>query len=88
MTTTNRPTKNTNYVVVVDFNPFYTLLEDQYLLGWDSKYDWFDCETSGDEIITPKNRIKKNSGVCIYIDRWVGVYVSDTQDWCQECSDD
>ena len=79
--------KVTNFVVVVDFNTNNNYLEDQYLLGWNSKYDWFDCDTCGDEIITPKGRIKKNNGIVIDIDRWVGVYVSETEKWSRECSD-
>ena len=80
-------TKPTNYVIVVDFDSRNNYLEDQYLLGWDSKSDWFDCDTYGDEIITPKGNIKKNNGFCLSIDKWVGVYVSDKQSNVQEYSD-
>ena len=76
----------TNYVIVVDFDPSNNLLEDQYLLGWNSMYDWFDTDTVGDEIITPKGNIKKNNGWCLFIDKWVGVYVSDKQSNVQEYS--
>jgi hypothetical protein len=57
MTTVEK--KNTNYVVVVDYKEGQTL-EDCYLLGWSNKYDWFDCDTCGDEILTSTGRVKKN----------------------------
>ncbi len=79
--------KNTNYVVVVDYVDGQTL-EDCWLLGWNNKYDWYDTDTCGSEILTPTGKVKKNSGITIDIDRWVSVYVSETEDWCRECSDD
>ena len=79
--------KQTNYVVVVDYREGQTL-EDCWLLGWNNKYDWYDCDTCGDEILTPTGRVKKNNGIVIDIDRWVGVYVSETEEWCRECSND
>ena len=77
---------NSIYVVVVDYENGQTL-EDCYLLGWNSKYDWFDCDTCGWEILTPTGRIKKRNIVTIDIDRWVGVYVSDKESSCKDYSD-
>jgi hypothetical protein len=79
--------KVTNYVVVVDYVKGQTL-SDCWLLGWNNKYDWFDCDTCGDEILTSTGRVKKNKYGLIDIDRWVSVYVSDTEEWCRECSND
>jgi hypothetical protein len=79
--------KVTNYVVVVDYVEGQTL-SDCWLLGWNNKYDWFDCDTCGDEILTSTGRVKKNKYGLIDIDRWVSVYVSDTEEWCRECSND
>ena len=79
--------KKTNYVVVVDYVDGQTL-ENCCLLGWDNKYDWYSCDTYGDEILTPKGNVKKNNGITIDIDRWVSVYVSETEDWCRDCSND
>lgn len=78
--------KNTNYVIVVGFEEGQ-FLEDSYLLGWSCKYDWFDCDTTGDEIMTPTGRVKKNEWGLISINRDVSVYVSDEPDWCREYSD-
>ena len=79
----------TNFVIVVDFDPSNTYLSDQFLLGWNNKYDWFDCDTCGDEIITPKNRIKRNKiNLLIDIDRWVSIYVSDDEANLKDYSDD
>ncbi len=78
--------KKTNYVVVVNYCSEY--LEDNCLLGWNNKYDWYDNDTFGDEILTPKGNVKKNNGITIDIDRWVSVYVSETIDWCRECCRD
>ena len=72
--------KNTNYVIVVDYVDGQTL-EDCYLLGWNNKYDWFDTDTCGWEIMTPSGRVKKNDSGLIFIDRLVGVYVSETEDY-------
>jgi hypothetical protein len=80
--------KVTNFVVVVDFNPDNNYLEDQYLLGWNNKYDWFDCDTCGFEILTPTSRVKKNKFGLIDIDRWVSVYVGEEQKDCRSYSDD
>jgi hypothetical protein len=85
MTTVEK--KNTNYVVVVDYKEGQTL-EDCYLLGWSNKYDWFDCDTCGDEILTSTGRVKKNKYGLIEIDRWVSVYVGEQQKDCQSYSDD
>ena len=80
--------KNTNYVIVVDLNNRSNYLYDQFLLGWNNKYDWFDCDTCGDEITTPANRLKRTDYCCIDIDRWVSVYVGETVDEIKSYSDD
>jgi hypothetical protein len=67
----------TNYVIVVDFDEENNYLEDQYLLGWNSLYDWFDTDTVGDEIIETDGSIKQNEFGLIEIDRWTMIYVSD-----------
>lgn len=72
--------KQVNYVIVVDFDPNYEYLDNQKLLGWDCKTDWFDCDTYGDEILTPKNRIKRTGYCWIEVSKWVGVYVGRTVD--------
>lgn len=80
--------KVTNFVVVVDFDSRNNYLEDQYLLGWNNEYDWFDCDTCGGEILTPTGRVKKcKCGLLIDIDRWVAVYVGNEQKDCQDYSD-
>ena len=80
--------ETTNYVVVVDYKEGQTL-SDCWLLGWNNKYDWFDCDTCGDEIITPTGRIKKcKYGLLIDIDRWVSVYVGNEISDCQSYCDD
>lgn len=79
----------TNFVIVVDFDPNNNYLSDQCLLGWNNKYDWFDSDTCGDEIITPKNRIKRNQdNLLISINRRVSVYVSETESNLKDCCDD
>lgn len=69
--------RKTNYVIVVDYDENNNLLEDQCLLGWNNKYDWFDCETYGDEILTKTGRVKQNTFGLIDIDRYTSVYVDD-----------
>ena len=69
--------KNTNYVLVSDYEG-EEYLSDCQLLGWNNKYDWFDNDTCGFEILTKTGRVKKNKyGLLLDIDRWVSVYVSD-----------
>jgi hypothetical protein len=76
----------TNFVIVVDFDPKNTYLDSQSLLGWDNDTDWFDHYTDGDEIITPKNNIKKNKWSLIQIGS-VGLYVGEKQSNVQSYSD-
>jgi hypothetical protein len=76
----------TNFVIVVDFNPKDTYLDNQSLLGWDNDTDWFDHYTDGDEIITPKNNIKKNKWGLIQVGS-VGLYVGEKQSDVQSYSD-
>jgi hypothetical protein len=71
--------RKTNYVIVVDFDEDNNYLEDQYLLGWNNMYDWFDTDTVGDEIIETDGSIKQNEFGLIEINRWVMIYVSDGQ---------
>jgi hypothetical protein len=78
--------KVTNYVVVVDYEEGQTL-SDCWLLGWNNNYDWFDCDTCGDDIITPSGQIKKNEYGLIEIDRWTSVYVGTEIKDCKEYSD-
>lgn len=67
----------TNYVIVVDYVEGQ-MLSDCMLLGWNNKYDWFDCDTYGFEILTKTGRVRKNKyGLLLDIDRWVSVYVTD-----------
>jgi hypothetical protein len=69
--------KTTNYVIVVDFDGDNNYLDDQYLLGWNNMYDWFDTDTVGDEIIETDGSIKQNEFGLIEIDRWTMIYASD-----------
>ena len=86
-TTSTTVKKNTNFVVVVDCVEGQTL-EDCYLLGWNNKYDWFDCDTCGWEILTKTGRVKKNNyGLLIEIDSWVSVYVGEKESDCRSYSD-
>jgi hypothetical protein len=77
----------TNFVIVVDFDPSNNYLSDQFLLGWNNKYDWFDTDTCGWEILTKTGRVKKNNFGLIEIDRWVSVYVGEDINSCKDCSD-
>jgi hypothetical protein len=78
--------KVTNYVVVVDYEEGQTL-SDCWLLGWSNKYDWFDCDTSGDEILTPTGKVKKNEWGIIHVNSDVGVYVGTEIKDCKDYSD-
>lgn len=75
--------KKTNYVVVVDYEEGQTL-EECLLLGWSCKYDWFDCETYGYEILTPTGRVRKNDWGLININKDVAVYVGETEEDCKD----
>ena len=79
--------KVTNYVVVVDYKEGQ-VLSDCYLLGWSNKYDWFDCDTTGDEILTPTGKVKKNEFGSIRINSDVGVYVGEKESDCRSYSED
>ena len=78
--------KKTNYVVVVDYEEGQ-YLEDCCLLGWNCKYDWFDCDTCGWEILTPTGRVKKNTWGLININKDVAIYVGETADSCKDYAD-
>ena len=77
----------TNFVIVVDFSESNNYLEDQYLLGWNNNYDWFDCESIGDDLIESDGSVKQNEWGLIDIDRWTSVYVGETQSDVQDHSD-
>ena len=80
--------KKTNYVVVVDYEEGQTL-SDCYLLGWNHNYDWFDCDTCGDEIMTSKGNVKKcEYGFMIEVSKHVSVYVGNELKDCKDYSDD
>jgi hypothetical protein len=78
--------KKTNYVIVVGYEE-NQILDDCLLLGWSCKYDWFDCETYGYEILTPTGRVKKNGWGLININKDVAVYVGETADYCKDYAD-
>lgn len=84
----NPKTHPTNYIIVVDYDKNYQYLDDQSLLGWNNKYDWFDHDTCGFEILTKTGRIKRNKYGLIDINRWVSVYVGEKQSDVQSYSDD
>ena len=75
---------NTNFVIVVDYDENNPYLDDNYLLGWNNNYDWFDCDTVGDAIINSDSTIKNNEHGLIEIDRWTSVYVGETAEDCTE----
>ena len=80
--------KATNFVVVVDYEEGRTL-EDCYLLGWNNKYDWFDCDTCGWEIQNEDGSVKQNEwGLLIKINDSVAVYVGENESNCRSYSDD
>ena len=83
----NSELKKTNYVVVVDYEEGQTL-DTCCLLGWNNKYDWFDTDTYGFEILNNDDSIKERDYCCIEIDKWVGVYVGETVEECKDYSDD
>ena len=84
----NKPElRPTNFVIVVDFDPDNVYLENQSLLGWDNDTDWFDPYTYGDEIITPKNNIKRNRRGLIQVGK-VCLYVGEKQSNVKLYSDD
>ena len=73
-------TNPTNYVLVIDFDSTYDYLEDQLLVGWDNKYDWY-TEVDGCDLLTSTGRLRKREGCCVNIDRWVGAYVDPDLKW-------
>lgn len=73
-------TTPTNYVVVIEFDPSDTYLENQLIVGWDNEYDWY-TEVDGSDLLTPTGRLKKREGCCINIDRWIGGYVDPELEW-------
>lgn len=78
----------TNYVIVVDYEEGQTL-EDCFLLGWNNKFDWFDTDTCGWEILNNDNTVKLNNyGLLIEIDKWTSVYVGEKDSDCRSYSDD
>lgn len=79
--------KNTNYVVVVDYEEGQTL-EDCMLLGWNNKYDWFDTDTCGWEIQNDDGSVEKNEWGLIHINNDVAVYVGEEISSCKSYCDD
>jgi hypothetical protein len=74
----------TNYVIVIGFDPSNNYLENQLLVGWDNKSDYY-TEVEGSDILTPTGRLKKTNGVgCIKVDRWIGCYVDSDLKWITE----
>lgn len=77
-------TNQTNYVLVIDFDPSYEYLEDQLMVGWDNDNDCY-TEVEGFDLLTPTGRLKKTDGVCcIRIDKWIGCYVDDDLNWMKK----
>jgi hypothetical protein len=80
-------TNPTNYVLVIDFDSTYDYLEDQLLVGWDNKYDWY-TEVDGCDILTSTGRLRKRSGCCVDVDRWISCYVDPDLNWMKKtCKD-
>jgi hypothetical protein len=78
----------TNFVIVVDYSEDNNYLDDNYILGWNNNYDYFDTETTGDSIIDTDGSIMDSEWGLIHIDRWTAVYVSETADyWKDHCTD-
>jgi hypothetical protein len=80
-------TNQTNYVLVIDFDPSNNYLEDQYLIGWDNDTDWY-TEVDGSDLLTPTGRLKKRSGCCIDVDRWISCYVDPDLNWMRKTCED
>jgi hypothetical protein len=75
--------KDTNYVVVVDYEED-SYLGDSFLLGWSNRYDWFDDSTCGYDILNSDNQVQKNKyGILIEVNDDVSVYVGETLDNCK-----
>lgn len=73
----------TNYVIVVYYNN-EEYLEDCYLLGWNCRDDYYSTDYCGDDIITPKNNIKKNENDLIWVSTNTSVYAGETIEDCLE----
>lgn len=79
--------KDTNYVVVVDYQED-NYLGDSFLLGWSNNYDWFDDNTCGYEILTSDNQVQKSKyGILIEVNDDVSVYVGETLEDCKAYCD-
>ena len=74
--------EKTNYVVVLDYEDGL-YLDEAYLLGWDSRYDWYADDICGDEIMTKAGNVKKNYFGAINVGRMVSAYVGNTINDCK-----
>lgn len=72
----------TNYVIVLDYCEEVNKLNQYNLLGWDGEYDWFDTDTYGYEILTPKKNIKRNDDGLLEMNSRVTLYVGETINSC------
>ena len=52
-------------------------IQPSVTLGWNGLYDWYDCDTIGDDIINTDGSIKENDWGLLEIARWVSIYVSE-----------
>ena len=63
------------YVAVYDYSGDYAYLEDEYILGWSNRSDWY-TDICGDEILTPSGNLKKSTTDFIQVGRGDGALVS------------
>lgn len=63
------------YVAVYDYRGDYAYLEDEYILGWSNRSDWY-TDICGDEILTPSGNLKKSTTDFIQVGRGDGALVS------------
>ena len=67
----------TNYVIAADYDPTESP-ENIFIVGWNNNYDWFDCETNLDDIVTDDDKLPDTECGLIEVDRWTSVYVGET----------
>ncbi len=73
-------TNQTNYVIVIGFDSSNNYLEDQLLIGWNIRSDWY-TKVEGFDLLTPTGRLKKRNGCCINTDSCISCYVDDDLNW-------
>jgi hypothetical protein len=80
--------KKTNFVVVAcDFEDGQPL-DELWLLGWDSRTDWFTAEIDSQDIMTPEGNLKEcRYGSLIETSKHECAYVGHEQSDCQEYCD-